>query len=234
MDPVHVVEVKEAVLADNEAAAQLNREKMKEQGAVLVNLMGSPGAGKTSTLLQLIRRLKDAFRIAVMEADVDSDVDAKTIAETGVRVIQLHTAGLCHMDADMTRRGLEAMGTEDLDLILKEIGLKIDAVINLNIEDDELIKRITGRRLCPTCGEIFNIYYKAPAKEGICDKCGAELITRKDDNLESLTVRLQEYHKNTQPVIEYYEKAGLVANVDAKQGVDEVFGDIRKLLEGLC
>ena len=123
---------------------------------------------------------------------------------------------------------------QDLDQILKEIGLKIDAVINLNIEDDELIKRITGRRLCPTCGEIFNIYYKAPAKEGICDKCGAELITRKDDNLESLTVRLQEYHKNTQPVIEYYEKAGLVANVDAKQGVDEVFGDIRKLLEGLC
>ena len=123
---------------------------------------------------------------------------------------------------------------QDLDLILKEIGLKIDAVINLNIEDDELIKRITGRRLCPTCGEIFNIYYKAPAKEGVCDKCGAELITRKDDNLESLTVRLQEYHKNTQPVIEYYDKAGLVANVDAKQGVDEVFGDIRKLLEGLC
>ena len=120
MEKFRTMEIKEAVLADNDAAAQLNREKMKEQGAVLVNLMGSPGAGKTSTLLQLIRRLKDEFRIAVMEADVDSDVDAKTIAETGVRVIQLHTAGLCHMDADMTRRGLEAMGTEDLDLIFLE------------------------------------------------------------------------------------------------------------------
>lgn len=120
MEKFRTMEIKEAVLADNDAVAQLNREKMKEQGAVLVNLMGSPGAGKTSTLLQLIRRLKDEFRIAVMEADVDSDVDAKTIAETGVRVIQLHTAGLCHMDADMTRRGLEAMGTEDLDLIFLE------------------------------------------------------------------------------------------------------------------
>ena len=120
MEKFRTMEIKEAVLADNDAAAQLNREKMKEQGAVLVNLMGSPGAGKTSTLLQLIRRLNDEFRIAVMEEDVDSDVDAKTIAETGVRVIQLHTAGLCHMDADMTRRGLEAMGTEDLDLIFLE------------------------------------------------------------------------------------------------------------------
>ena len=120
MDPVKIVEVKEAVLADNEAAAARNREHMQAQGTVLVNLMGSPGAGKTSTLLQLIRRLKNEFRIAVMEADVDSDVDAQTVAETGVRVIQLHTAGLCHMDADMTRRGLEAMGTGDLDLIFLE------------------------------------------------------------------------------------------------------------------
>ncbi len=120
MDPIRIVETKEAVLADNEAAAARNREKMRGQGAVLVNLMGSPGAGKTSTLLQLISRLKDEFRIGVMEADVDSDVDARTVGEAGVRVIQLHTAGLCHMDADMTRRGLEAMGTEGLDLIFLE------------------------------------------------------------------------------------------------------------------
>ena len=120
MDPVRIVEVKEAVLADNEAAARQNREQLSAQRTVLINLMGSPGAGKTSVLLQLISRLKDEFRIGVMEADVDSDVDAKTVAETGVRVIQLHTAGLCHMDADMTRRGLEAMGTEDLDLIFLE------------------------------------------------------------------------------------------------------------------
>lgn len=117
---IEVYETKERVLADNEAKARENRVKMQQGGAVLVNLMGSPGAGKTSTLLQLIDRLKDRFAIGIMEADVDSDVDARTIAETGVRVVQLHTAGLCHMDADMTSRGLDHLGTDGLDLIFLE------------------------------------------------------------------------------------------------------------------
>ena len=122
----------------------------------------------------------------------------------------------------------------DLDEILKELNKKIDCVINLNIEDQQLIERITGRRLCPTCGEIYNIYSKPSSKEGICDKCGGELIQRKDDNLESLTVRLEEYHKNTQPVIEYYEKADIVRNVDATQSLQDVYADIKNILEGLC
>ncbi|MBR2788703.1 MAG: adenylate kinase [Erysipelotrichaceae bacterium] len=123
---------------------------------------------------------------------------------------------------------------EDLSEILKQLGKKIDAVINLDIPDEDLIKRITGRRLCPACGEIYNIYFKKPSKEGFCDKCGAELIQRKDDNLESLEVRLSEYHKNTQPLIEYYEEMGLVKNTDASKGVDVVFEEIRSFLEGLC
>ena len=117
---IEIYETKERVLADNDAKARENRAQMQSQGAVLINLMGSPGAGKTSTLLQLIKRLKDRYAIGIMEADVDSDVDAKTIAETGVRVVQLHTAGLCHMDADMTSRGLQYLGTEGLDLIFLE------------------------------------------------------------------------------------------------------------------
>lgn len=123
---------------------------------------------------------------------------------------------------------------EDLSLILEQLGKKIDAVINLDIPDEDLIKRITGRRLCPACGEIYNIYFKKPSKEGFCDKCGAELIQRKDDNLESLEVRLSEYHKNTQPLIEYYEEKGLVKNTDASKGIDVVFEEIRSFLEGLC
>ena len=115
-----IMETKERLLADNDAAAAQNRQKIAASGALLVNLMGSPGAGKTSTLLQLIDRLGDRYRIGVMEADVDSDVDAKTIADTGTRVIQLHTAGLCHMDADMTARGLDAMGVDGLDLVFLE------------------------------------------------------------------------------------------------------------------
>ena len=212
-------------------------------------IIGAPGAGKGTMSDLLINTYHlvhvstgDMLRAAV-KAGTPVGIKAQEYMNKGALVPDevIHDIIVERLSQDDIKAGFLFDGyprtiaqAEDLDLILKEIGLKIDTVINLNIEDDELIKRITGRRLCPTCGEIFNIYYKAPAKEGICDKCGAELITRKDDNLESLTVRLQEYHKNTQPVIEYYEKAGLVANVDAKQGVDEVFGDIRKLLEGLC
>ena len=212
-------------------------------------IIGAPGAGKGTMSDLLINTYHlvhvstgDMLRAAV-KAGTPVGLKAQEYMNKGALVPDevIHDIIVERLSQDDIKSGFLFDGyprtiaqAQDLDQILKEIGLKIDAVINLNIEDDELIKRITGRRLCPTCGEIFNIYYKAPAKEGICDKCGAELITRKDDNLESLTVRLQEYHKNTQPVIEYYEKAGLVANVDAKQGVDEVFGDIRKLLEGLC
>ena len=212
-------------------------------------IIGAPGAGKGTMSDLLINTYHlvhvstgDMLRAAV-KAGTPVGLKAQEYMNKGALVPDevIHDIIVERLSQDDIKAGFLFDGyprtiaqAQDLDLILKEIGLKIDAVINLNIEDDELIKRITGRRLCPTCGEIFNIYYKAPANEGVCDKCGAELITRKDDNLESLTVRLQEYHKNTQPVIEYYEKAGLVANVDAKQGVDEVFGDIRKLLEGLC
>ena len=212
-------------------------------------IIGAPGAGKgtMSDLLintyHLVHVSTGDMSRAAVKAGTPVGLKAQEYMNKGALVPDevIHDIIVERLSQDDIKAGFLFDGyprtiaqAQDLDLILKEIGLKIDAVINLNIEDDELIKRITGRRLCPTCGEIFNIYYKAPAKEGICDKCGTELITRKDDNLESLTVRLQEYHKNTQPVIEYYEKAGLVANVDAKQGVDEVFGDIRKLLEGLC
>ena len=117
---VEIYETKERVLADNEAAARTVHERLSAQGVFLINLMGSPGAGKTSVLLKLIEAWKDQYRIGVMEADVDSDVDARTIAATGVRAIQLHTGGLCHMDADMTDRGLLRMGTEGLDLVILE------------------------------------------------------------------------------------------------------------------
>lgn len=115
-----ILEVKEQVLADNESAARRTRQILAKKGTLLVNLMGSPGAGKTSLLLRLIELLGRDYRLGVMEADVDSDVDARTIAATGTRVIQLHTGGLCHMDADMTARGLEALDPEGLDLVFLE------------------------------------------------------------------------------------------------------------------
>ena len=115
-----IIETKERVLADNDAAAEKTRSYMKQNNIFFVNLMGSPGAGKTSVLVQTIRRLKNKYRIGVMEADVDSDVDAAKVSAEGVKVIQLHSGGLCHMDADMAARGLEAFGPDGLDLIFLE------------------------------------------------------------------------------------------------------------------
>jgi hydrogenase nickel incorporation protein HypB len=115
-----IAETKVRITADNDAVAQEVRQYLKDHGVVLINLMASPGAGKTTTLVRTINALKDEFRIGVMEADMDSDVDARTISELGVRVIQLHTGGSCHMDADMTMRGLQEMGIDDLDVIILE------------------------------------------------------------------------------------------------------------------
>ena len=115
-----ILETKERISADNEKVAEETRKLLKEKKVFFVNLMASPGAGKTTLLTQVIKHLKDKYRIGVMEADVDSDVDAKTISDLGVKVIQLHSAGLCHMDADMTYRGLEQFGMDDVDIIFLE------------------------------------------------------------------------------------------------------------------
>ena len=115
-----ILETKERIIADNDKEAEKVRQLLSDKKVFLVNLMASPGAGKTTTLVRTINALKDRYRIAVMEADVDSDVDAQKVSEAGAKVIQLHTGGSCHMDADMTRRGLEALGLDDVDLVFLE------------------------------------------------------------------------------------------------------------------
>ena len=120
MEPFKVIEVKESIFAYNDADAAKLRGQLKAQGTFLLNLMSSPGSGKTTTLKRTIEGVKDALKMGVMEADIDSDVDAAAIQEAGVRVIQLHTGGMCHLDADMTRQGLESLGAEDLDLVVLE------------------------------------------------------------------------------------------------------------------
>lgn len=118
-----VLEVKESVFKNNNERADLLRAELKEQGIFLLNLMSSPGAGKTTTLCQTIDLLKNEISIGVMEADIDSDVDAATIAKTGAKVIQLHTGGMCHLDAEMTRQGLDALETAGIELaILENVG----------------------------------------------------------------------------------------------------------------
>jgi hydrogenase nickel incorporation protein HypB len=120
MDEFKVIEIKKSVFENNDREADRLRNELKAQKTFLLNLMSSPGSGKTTTLKATISRLKDEFKIGVMEADIDSDVDAKTIADTGVKSIQLHTGGMCHLDAGMTEQGLKEFGTEDLDLVVLE------------------------------------------------------------------------------------------------------------------
>jgi len=115
-----VLEIKESVFEDNNQRAELLRKELKEKKTFLLNLMSSPGAGKTSAVLRTIEALKDEMNIGILEADIDSDVDARAVAETGIKVIQLHTGGMCHLDAEMTRQGLEGLGIEGLDLVILE------------------------------------------------------------------------------------------------------------------
>ena len=124
MDEVRVIEIKKSIFEDNDRDAHKLREDLKKKGVFLLNLMSSPGSGKTTTLCKTINALKGRLNIAVMEADIDSDVDAKKILEaTGVQSIQLHTGGMCHLDAEMTRQGLDNLDLENVDLaILENVG----------------------------------------------------------------------------------------------------------------
>lgn len=120
MSDYRVIEVKQSVLASNEQKADELRSKMKEKGTLLINLMSSPGSGKTTTLRRTIKALKGELDIAVMEADIDSDVDAAAISEVGAQTIQLHTGGMCHLDAAMCAQGLEGLAAGDADVVFLE------------------------------------------------------------------------------------------------------------------
>ena len=123
MEGYRVLEIKKSVFENNDREADKVRQELKKDRTFLLNLMSSPGSGKTTTLKATIAALKDEFKIGVMEADIDSDVDAATIEKTGAKVIQLHTGGMCHLDAGMTRQGLEGLGTDDVNFaILENVG----------------------------------------------------------------------------------------------------------------
>jgi len=120
MNEFRIIEIKERVFENNDREAEKLREELRRQGTFLLNLMSSPGSGKTTLLMRTISMLKEELEIGVMEADIDSAVDAETIASSGVKVVQLHTGGMCHLDAGMTRQGLEELGTEGLGLVALE------------------------------------------------------------------------------------------------------------------
>lgn len=120
LDSFKIMEIKESIFKNNDEQANQLRERLRNEKTFLLNLMSSPGSGKTTTVLRTIEALKEEMRIGVLEADIDSDVDAKTVSKTGAKVIQLHTGGMCHLDSEMTKQGLEGLGTEDVDLVILE------------------------------------------------------------------------------------------------------------------
>ena len=211
-------------------------------------IIGAPGAGKGTVSESLINDYAithistgDMLRNAIKN-NTPVGLKAKEYMDKGHLVPDeiIHNLIVERLSQDDVSKGFLFDGyprtlnqAMDLSNILQELNIKIDCVINLDIKDEELIKRITGRRLCPKCGEIYNIYYSPSKQEGICDKCNSELITRKDDNLESLVTRLEEYHKNTQPLIEYYQKMDLVKHICASKSIEDVYHDVTTILEGL-
>ncbi|MDR3594064.1 hydrogenase nickel incorporation protein HypB [Clostridium sp.] len=123
MDKYKVLKIKQSVFSDNDRQADLLRDELKKEKTFLLNLMSSPGSGKTTTILRTIEALKDEMSIGVLEADIDSEVDAQTVSKTGAKVIQLHTGGMCHLDADMTKQGLLGLGTKEIDFaVLENVG----------------------------------------------------------------------------------------------------------------
>lgn len=120
MNELKVFTIKKNIYEDNAKVAETTRNELKKKGTYLINIMSSPGSGKTATLVSTIKALKDEMKIGVMEADVDSDVDAKTVQEAGAKAIQLHTGGMCHLDATMTKQGIDELGVEELDLVFLE------------------------------------------------------------------------------------------------------------------
>lgn len=211
-------------------------------------IIGAPGVGKGTMSRFLVAHHKlvhvstgDMLRQAIAD-QTPVGMLAKTHMDKGELVPDevIHSIIVERLKQDDIKRGFLFDGYPrtvnqaiDLDKILSELNMKIDAVLNLQIDDEVVVKRITGRRTCNKCGTIYNIYFDPPKVEGICNNCGDTLQMRSDDNPESLKIRLSEFHKNTQPVIEYYEKQNLVHGINADQDRESEFADIQKILEGL-
>lgn len=189
MEKFRTLEIKQSVFADNDRRADEVRRQLKKKKVFLLNLMSSPGSGKTTTLTRTIENLKDQIRIEVMEADIDSDVDAKTISELGVKAIQLHTGGMCHLDADMTAQGLEGLETGDIDLaILENVGnlvcpaefdtgaVKNAMILSVPEGDDKPLKYPLMFSICDVV--LINKIDVLPYFDFDMDKCKENILMR--------------------------------------------------------
>ncbi|MFC5559493.1 adenylate kinase [Ureibacillus thermophilus] len=208
-------------------------------------LMGLPGAGKGTQAEKIVNKYEiphistgDMFRAAISQG-TELGLKAKSYMDQGALVPDEVTIGivrerLAQKDCD---KGFLLDGfprtvpqAEALENLLEELGKKIDHVINIQVEKDELVKRLSGRRICKTCGASYHVIFNPPKEEGKCDKDGGELYTRADDNPETVANRLEVNMKQAQPLLDFYEKKGLLTNINGQQDIEKVFADIDALL----
>lgn len=209
-------------------------------------LMGPPGAGKGTQSEKIISYLNiphistgDMFREAIKNQTELGKI-AQSYTNSGKLVPDEVTIGLVkeRLSRDDCKNGYLLDGfprtipqAEALEVLAKEISRPVELVINITADKEELVKRISGRRVCPKCGNSYHVSFKKPQVDGICDSCGSELIQRKDDTIDSLNVRLDAYENQTKPLIEFYEKLGLCKEVNGLQDIDDVFKDIQTILD---
>ena len=208
-------------------------------------IMGAPGAGKGTQAVFIKNAYNiphistgDMFRSAIKNATPLGVMD-KSYIDKGLLVPDSVTIGLVKerlSEADC-KGGFILDGfprnlyqAEELDKILSSLGVKLDACLNIDVDQSVLTKRIIGRRVCPKCGASFHVENLKPKVEGICDYCGAQLIQRKDDTLETVTPRLEVYNTSTAPLLDYYKKQGILKCVDGEGEVEQIFANIKKTL----
>ncbi len=205
-------------------------------------IMGPPGAGKGTQASNIVEKYNvphistgDMFRAAIKNG-TKMGLSAKSYMDEGKLVPDDVTIGIVRdrlSEDDCKKNGFLLDGfprnleqAKSLDKILKELNYELDSVINVNVDSDVLIDRIVGRRICKSCGATFHVKFQKPKKDGVCDECNSELITRKDDTIETAGNRLEVYINQTQPLLDYYAKSNLLTTVNGDQEVDKVFAEI--------
>ena len=208
-------------------------------------MLGAPGAGKGTQAKRIAEKYQiphistgDIFRSNIKEG-TELGMKAKQFMDQGLLVPDEVTIGMLldRIHQDDCEKGYVLDGfprtipqAEALDKALAEMGQKMDYAIDVEVPDENIINRMSGRRACVGCGATYHMVYAAPAKEGICDKCGGELILRDDDKPETVEKRLRVYHEQTQPLIDYYKEKGVLHSVDGTKDMEEVFQSITEIL----
>ncbi len=212
-------------------------------------LMGLPGAGKGTQAEKIVAKYEiphistgDMFRAAIKEG-TELGLKAKSFMDKGELVPDEVTIGIVRerLGKDDCQKGFLLDGfprtvaqASALEEILTDLERKIDYVININVDQEILMKRLTGRRICKDCGATYHLVFNPPAQEGVCDKCGGELYQRSDDNEETVANRLEVNIKQTKPLLDFYENLGYLRNIDGQQDISKVFEDIDALVGGLA